>query len=83
MADEKTQAEKGVVTKDSRSEAKKGYQPLSQDSDAAGNGISGGLFRTGGGYQPDKGNLDVSNPPKGGSGVPKAPAGDGSSDKKE
>ncbi len=83
MADKKTQPEKGVVTKGSRAEAKKGHQPLSQDSDAAGNGILGGLLRINSGHQPEKGTLDVSNPPKGGSGVPKAPAGDGSSDKKE
>jgi len=79
MADQKNQSEKGVVTKDLSGEfAQKGHQPVPQDSGDA--GLAG---RTDAGYQPSRGNLDVTNPPKGGSGVPKAPAGDSSSDKSE
>jgi hypothetical protein len=82
MPDKKPQPEKGAVTgQSSVQEVKKGHQPVTQTNDTASGGILGGPLRTDAGYQP-KGNLDVSNPPKGGSGVPKAPVGDVSSDKK-
>lgn len=80
MADQTNQSEKGVVTKEISGQiAQKGHQPVTQDGGDA--GILAG--RTDAGYQPSRGNLDVANPPKGGSGVPKAPAGDSSSDNSE
>jgi hypothetical protein len=79
MADQKDQSGEGVVTKDVSGQiAQKGHQPVAQDG-----GDTGLAGRTDAGYQPSRGNLDVTNPPKGGSGVPKAPAGESSSDKSE
>lgn len=78
MTDQKDQSEKGVVTNEASPQiTQKGHQPVTQGGGDA--GILAG--RTDAGYQPTRGNLDVANPPKGGSGVPKAPAGDSSSDK--
>lgn len=69
MTDRKTQAEQSCV--------EKGHKPVSRPNQGD------SALSIDHGYQPDKGNLDVSNPPKGGSGVPKAPAGESSSEKKE
>jgi hypothetical protein len=58
MSDDAKQPEPKVAVQ-------KGYQPVtvnSQPSDLS--------FEIRHGYQPDKGSLDVSKPPKGGSGVP-------------
>lgn len=56
--------------------AEKGHKPVPRHN------TGDSAVSTDHGYQPDKGNLDVTNPPKGGSGVPKCPAGEASSEKK-
>lgn len=57
MTEEKKEVEKKVPLKEGHRPVKKGYQP------------AGGDFETAG-YRPTEGNLDTTNPPKGGSGVP-------------
>jgi len=55
----------------------KGHQPIPRPN----KGVGDFSMPVDNGYQPSRGNLDVSNPPKGGSGVPKASGGDSSTNK--
>jgi len=57
MSENKKQPEKKVPLKEGHQPVKKGYQPIPGDIETAG-------------YRPTEGNLDILNPPKGGSGVP-------------
>jgi hypothetical protein len=57
--------------------AEKGHKPVQLPNGDTGNS----WMPIGNGYQPNRGNLDVSNPPKGGSGVPKASGGESSTNK--
>ncbi len=57
MTEDKKELEKKVPLKEGQQPVKKGYQPVEMDLETSG-------------YRPTEGNLDISNPPKGGSGVP-------------
>jgi hypothetical protein len=59
------------------SRAEKGYQPVPGPN----RGTGDTAMPVDNGYQPNRGNLDVSNPPKGGSGFPKPSGGDSSTSK--